>query len=642
MLETMLQPIDLGSLTLPNRIVMTTLKLGYCTDAGEVNDRHLAFYRRRARAGVGLISSEPLYVQANGRELATQLGVDSDSLIPGLRRLTEMVHAVGGLVMAHLNHAGRAANPALVPSQSLVSASDVLCPANQVKPRSLTRSEVTEVIGAFASAGRRIREAGFDAVEIPFSHGYLIHQFLSPLTNHRRDEYGGTAENRMRFGREVIAAVRDEVGPDFPIMVRLNAVDHVKGGLGLQDAVAIACHAADVTADAVSVTSGTMCESVPFCLYPSGTPKAHLLPMAAAIREAVDVPVVVAGRIRTPSVARKALSDGQADLIGLGRPLLADPDWVRKAEAGDEEAILPCAACHQGCLAQLRKGEGTGCVFNPLTGREALGPITPAKRPRHVVVAGGGPAGLQAAITAARRGHRVTLCEKNDHLGGQFRLAAMAPHKEGFLDVVRHHELMARRAGVEIRLNTEVTPTMLDAMEPDVVIAATGGIPMTIPFPGLTECRWMQATDLLGGERSVETPTAFVIGGGLVGLESADYLAARGARVTLVEMLDTVGSDMDPLARIVLTERLKRGGVNIETGTEIVRLTKSTAIAAKRGQQVIFPIETVVLAVGVRANRELPDALAGSDLECHVVGDAVEPRRALEAIREGFEVGCGI
>ncbi len=640
--ETMLQPLDLGSLTLPNRIVMTTLKLGYCTDAGEVNDRHIEFYRRRAQGGVGLISSGPLYVQVDGREFPTQLGVDSDRLIPGLRRLTETVHAVGGLVMAHLNHAGRAANPALVPSESLVSASDVLCPANQVKPRSLIRGEISEVIGAFASAARRIREAGFDAVEIPFSHGYLIHQFLSPLSNHRRDEYGGTAENRMRFGQEVIAAVRDEVGPGFPIVVRLNAVDHVKGGLELQDAVAIARRVEAMAADAVSVTSGTMCESVPFCLYPSGTPKAHLLPMAASIREAVDLPVAVAGRIRTPSVARKALSDGQADLIGLGRPLLADPDWVRKTEVGDEEAILLCAACHQGCLAQLRKGEGTGCIFNPLTGREAQLPITPAKRPRRVMVAGGGPAGLQAAITAARRGHRVTLCEKNDHLGGQFRLAAMAPHKEGFLDVVRYHELMARRAGVEIRLNTEVTHAMLDAMRPEVVIAATGGIPLTIPFPGLTECRWMRATDLLGGERSIETPTAFVIGGGLVGLESADYLAVRGTRVTLVEMLDAVGSDMDPLARTVLIERLRRGGVSIETDTEIARLTKSTAIAVKRGLQVTFPIETVILAVGVRANRDLPDALADSDLEYHVVGDAVEPRKALEAIREGFEVGNGI
>jgi NADPH-dependent 2,4-dienoyl-CoA reductase/sulfur reductase-like enzyme len=498
------------------------------------------------------------------------------------------------------------------------------------------------VVAAFGAAASRVREAGFDAIEIPFSHGYLIHQFLSPHTNHREDEYGGIFENRLRFGREVISAVREQVGKGFPIIIRLNASDYVEGGLTLEDAVKIAHDLEQLEVNAISVTSGSMCESVPFCLYPSGTPKAHLLPMAARIRGATGLPVIVAGRIRTPAVAREALAAGQTDLIGLARPFLADPDWVRKTEAGDEEAILLCAACHQGCLAQLRKGLGTTCMFNPLTGREAELQIIPAERPRRVMVIGGGPAGLEAAYIAALRRHQVSLYEQEDRLGGQFHLAAQAPYKEEFLDVIRYLSLMVKRAGVDVHLETRITPQMVTDMHPDVVIIATGGIPLTIPFPGLNETRWLLASDLLDGAGKVETPTAVVIGGGLVGLEVGDLLAGQGKQVVVVEMLPEVGADMDVLARSMLLGRLRTHDVTIHTGTRVTRFTRNTVFAQQNNHEIHFPIETVIVAVGVRPNRELADALGPSGLEMHVVGDAVQPRKALEAIWEGFEVGLKI
>jgi 2,4-dienoyl-CoA reductase-like NADH-dependent reductase (Old Yellow Enzyme family)/thioredoxin reductase len=638
--DPLFQPFSLGSLQLPNRIVMTTVKLGYSTPAGEVAPRHTAFYARRAWGKIGLLTTEPMFVQPNGRELPTQLGIHEDTLVAGLQELVKTVHGANGRIMAHINHAGRAANPKLVPTENLVSASEVLCPANKVTPRPLDRQSIGDVVQAFADAARRVREAGFDAIEIPFSHGYLVHQFLSPHSNRRGDEYGGSFENRIRFGREVLEAVRSELGADMPIVVRMNAVDYVEGGLETKDALLLAGRLAQLGVAALSVTSGTMCESVPFCLYPSGTPEAHLLPMAREIRESSKLPVIVAGRIRTPAVARNALSAGQTDLIGLGRPLLADPDWARKAEAGDEEGILLCAACHQGCLGELRKGNGTHCLFNPLTGRESEVVTTAAVGTRRVMVVGGGPAGLEAARVAAQRGHDVSLHERKDHLGGQLSLAARVPHKEGFQNAIQHLELMAKRAGVNVFLGETVAAEDLLRLRPDAVVLATGSIPLSLSFPGIEDTRWALASEVLEGEVDVETPTVLVLGGGLVGLETAEFLGAGGKKVTLVEMRPGVGETLDPLPRTMLLKRLREYEVEIHVNTKVTTLTPNGARVQKNGEETLIPLETVVLAVGARPERGLADRLAESGLELHVVGDAVEPRGIGEAIWEGFRVAA--
>jgi 2,4-dienoyl-CoA reductase-like NADH-dependent reductase (Old Yellow Enzyme family) len=270
----------------------------------------------------------------------------------------------------------------------------------------------------------------------------MIHQFLSPITNHRKDEYGGPLENRLRFGLEVLEVVREAVGDGFPIVVRMNTLDHVSGGLTIWDAVRIAQELQEANVDALSVTSGTMCEAVEYFLYPAGTPKAHLPPFSAQIRAAVSLPVDVAGRIRRPDWAEEILKGGQADLIGLGRPFLADPDWPRKAQSGDVETIALCSSCHQGYLAELKRGRMMSCLINPLAGHEAEIEIMPADEPREVMVVGGGLVDLEAAFVAAQRGHHVSLYEESDQLGGQFHLASTAPHKDEFFDLIRYLEVM--------------------------------------------------------------------------------------------------------------------------------------------------------------------------------------------------------
>jgi len=644
------EPYQLGNLTLPNRVVMTTIKLGYGNIKGEVNQRHISFYKRRAEGNVGLITTEPLYIHLNGRELPTQLGVHKDELISGLQELTESVHAAGGLIMAHINHAGRAVNPKLVPPKERVSASDVLCPANQVTPQPLTKEGIAEIVSAFGAAARRVQKAGFDALEIPFSHGYLIHQFLSPHTNHRNDEYGGSLDNRLRFGKEIITGIQTEVGNDLPIVVRLNINDYVPGGLEIDDAIEIALKLETMGVQALSITSGTMCESVPFCLYPIGTPKANLLPMAAQVKDAVSLPIIVAGRIRTPDVAREALAAGQTDLIGLGRPFLADPDWVRKTETGDEEAILFCAACHQGCLGELRLGHGTSCMFNPLTGRESEIQITPTENPLQVMVIGGGPGGMEAALIAAQRGHKVTLYERDNSLGGRLREAVAVPYKEEFADLIRYQKVFVDRNGVDVRLNTAVTPEMAAEESPDVIILAAGAEPIIPPFPGLEESRWTTAYDLLDGKREVKTETAFIVGAGTAGLETAEYLALRGVSSTVVKRKPEVGGKLDPLAQAVLLKRLESLGVDVRTGVEVIRFEnggegQTTVIARpyphrENAPELRFPAETVVIALGLSPDKLLAEKLeAQGGPQVHIIGDYMEPREALEAVLEGFVIG---
>jgi 2,4-dienoyl-CoA reductase-like NADH-dependent reductase (Old Yellow Enzyme family)/thioredoxin reductase len=634
-------PIRIRRLTLANRLVMAPVKTGYGNAAGEVTQRHLDFYARRAQGGVGLIIPEPMYVHPSGRELPTQIGIHEDRLVPTLRRLTEVIHWHGVKVAAHLNHAGRMANPKAA-SPPVLSASPVPCPAVGVIPQAIPPEGIFTVIGWFRDAARRAREAGFDAVELQFGHGYLVSQFLSPLVNRRGDEYGGDLAGRFRFAGELLFGVRDAVGPDFPVICRISGEEYVPGGLTIEESREIAWWLQALSADALHVGGGTACEAPAWFFQHMALPRGDFLRAAALIRQAVSIPVIAVGRLGDPELIKAALAEGKADLVALGRPLVADPFFPSKMLGGAYDAIRYCAACLDGCLGRVKAGEGLRCAINPSVGREGEPRPRRVARWRRVFVVGGGPAGMEAALTAAARGYHVELFEARETLGGQAALAALPPHKEGCRAVTDSLAAAVRRAGIPVHAGTRTTVDELVKGYPDAVIVATGAEPIVPAIPGLAEFGFSTGHQVLRGEAEVG-PRVLVIGGGMVGMEVAEFLAAQGRAVTVIEMLPEVARDMEPIARALLLKRLHALPVTLLTGATVTGISPEEILAERGGEEFhLAPVDTVVVAAGMRPVDELSRGLRDLEVEVHVIGDAQRPRRIFDAVHEGYAVGCRV
>ena len=637
--EKLFSPFTIGGLPLRNRIVMAAMGTNFGTEAGNVSERTIAYYRERAAGGAGLIITESSPVNQRGRHRRRCLGAFDDRFIPGLHRLTDAVHGAGAKIALQLNHAGRGAGTDITGHPPQAPSAVSLVPTVP-PPEAMTAEEIRQTTVDFGETAHRARMAGFDAVEIHGAHGYLINQFLSFRLNRRDDAYGGSRENRGRFAIEVLRQVRQAVGPAFPVLFRLSLAELSDGGYGIEEGLFWAREIEEAGADVLNVSGGTgeSYHTVVQFVSPMSFPEGYFLPLAEAAKKVVSIPVIAANRLSDPALAEAVLREGKADLIAVGRNFLTDPHWPAKAQAGVADRIRPCVACN-GCIWSLQSVNGdVACFQNATLGCEAEMRIVRAPEPKRVVVIGGGPGGMEAARVAARRGHHVILFEKGKQLGGQFLLAAIPPHKKTLEKATRWLIRELEREGVEIRLETEVTPADIERENPDGVILATGAAPIV---PALCAGKGVvTAWEVLSGRETGRT--VLVLGGGLVGAETAEFLALRGCRVTVVEMLDDLARDMEGTTRLLLMKRLGDANVSLLLSAKVEEICDRSVRVSRDGKEERLEAETIVLALGSRPDAETRRAWEKKFPQLIAVGDCVEARKAREAIHEGFRAGLSI
>ena len=645
-------PLTVKNMTIKNRIVMMPMGTNYGEQNGEMSFLHINYYEQRAKGGTGLIIVENASIDSpQGSNGTTQLRIDHDNYLPRLFKFCENIHRYGTKIAIQINHAGASAISSRINMQP-VSASDVPSKEGGEIPRPLSREEILHIVKKYGEAAKRAQTAGFDAVEIHAGHSYLISQFLSPITNKRTDEFGGSVENRTRFCRMVIDEVRKQVGPFFPIMFRLSADELMEGGNTLDDTLEYLDYLQEEV-DIFDVSCG-LNGSIQYQIDANYLPDGWRSYMAKAVKEKFNKPCISMGNIRDPKVAERILADGDADLIGMGRGLIADPAWVNKVATGHECDLRKCISCNVGCAGnRIGVNRPIRCTVNPSVLEGDVYKKLHVNKNCNVVVIGGGTAGLEAACTAAEVGCNTFLLEKGSELGGLASLISKIPAKNRLADFP--HYLMHRAEQLEnlyIFTNTEGTPENIRKFHPNIIVSSTGSAPLLPPIAGLKDRidnEDYNIYSILGMinhindfPKDLEGKKVVVVGGGAVGLDVVEFFADRNADISIVEMMDQIGRDLDPVSKNDTKAMMKKHNVHQLTKTALLEVKDSSFLVKGDGEPYELPFEYGFVCLGMRAQGQLYQSLAeefsSEDVEIMNIGDSQRARRIIDGTQEGRNI----
>jgi 2,4-dienoyl-CoA reductase (NADPH2) len=617
-------------LELRNQFIMPPIKLGYSSGNGFVNQRHLDFYNLRSKH-IGAVTLEPLYLDPGLRELPTQIGIDKDDTIEGLKKLVSLIHSNGAKVIAHLNHPGRMANPGL-PGNYFISSTNKACENGGTTPTKMNRELMNHVIRIYSDAAKRAVKCGFDIIEIQFGHGYLLAQFISPAVNDRMDEYGGNFSNRVKFPLEVLQAVRNSV--DVPIIARISGDEMIPSGFHIEEMIEFSLLLGQNGIDAIHVSAGSVCSTPPWFFQHMFIPKGKTWEFAGKIKNKVNIPVIFVGRINSIEDINYIKEKYAADFLAVGRAMVADPDFIGKYLNKVEGLIRPCLACAEGCLGGVKNGIGLSCVVNPLVNSD-YPEISKSDHIKKIAVIGGGLAGMEAAITLQARGHQVELFEKNK-LGGQFNLASLPPNKESLKEIIDYYISEIDLHKIKL-IHKEAMKADVENGNYDAVIMATGAIPDIPSIKGLKEFYW---TEFLKDDELPHRQRVLVIGGGLIGLEIASKLVDGDNFVTIVEMMNEIGRGMETIEKAVTLKKLKSKNVEIFINHKVVEINGKKVLLEGEDENIAIDyIDKIVIATGMKSY--IPFERTGKT-PFYLIGDAKEIGKARDAIHSAYKLAATI
>ncbi len=639
--KKLFNPIKIRGLELKNRVVFPAMGTKMPGEDKCMTQQIIDYQVARVKGGCGLNFTEvcSVYDKASPKNF---LAISDDKYIPGLKKLTDAIHQEGGKAGIQLWLGGLAAAHG-DPEQKVIMPSPVPIPGSEHTIPGASIETIKETINAFGESAKRAVEAGFDTIEFHAGHNYTPHSFLSPYFNRRSDEYGGSFENRARYSLECIAAIRENIPEDMPLFMRIVAKDdYLEGGLTIEDMIEFSKLAKEAGVDVLDVSRGNFSTAAIKYEVPSiDLERGFNVGNAERIKRETGMTTIAVGRINDPAQAEKIIEDEESDMVVIGRAQLADPNFCNKAKAGEEDSIVRCIGCNQGCYFGyvLPEVPFITCLRNPALGREAESSLKKTDNPKIILIAGGGVAGMEVAIILKERGHEPIICEASDSLGGQFKLAGVAPRKEEMTEAAENIAKRVIRKGIEVKLNTAVTEEVIKELAPDEVIIAIGATPMELNIPGGDLEKVKNSHQVLSGEESIKG-NVVVIGGGLVGLEVAEYLHDQTEKITIIEMLDQVAKDLGPIRKICVMENLNKFGIDVLTNTKCINISRDSVVVQKDGEEKEIACDSVVVAIGAKScnSDQISSYCEQEDIPCHSIGDAVKARRAIDAIAEAHQI----